>query len=382
MKEILGYVMEAAVWKRARAWRPGRRSVACGVAALLLAGVGVLRATSVGSAHAESFAGGCAVLASVDGESRCVDTNPQNTNRQAYRVLGFPSNEGIDAVYTWVDPLEKVWKHQKHALVGVTASGRGSDLSDERRFNNGKYPDAELCASLDLLRLNMPWIRHVWILTARPQQPTCAHPGMRVVHHDDVGLPATFNSGSIETSVHLIPGLSARFVYLNDDFYVLRPMPASAFFAPDGRPIVWTEPFKLDHIFRTCVHRCEATNKLVKPLLRGKSMLHLLHGPRALTVAILNATVSLPSLAKAVRETKVLHLTRRDDDFLVMNAAQNLAVAKGMALLSTAVPTLRMIDGVQTAPFRRHVDLACINGAVLDTADDVARLRASLRLKP
>ena len=367
--------MEAAVWKRARAWRPGSRSVVCVLAALLLlAGAGALRATSVGRAHAESFASGCAVVASVDGGVGCV-------HKDATRNYG--SNEDIDAVFTWVDPLEKVWRHQKHALVsGFANMPDHSDLSDERRFNNGNYPEAELCASLDLLQINMPWIRHVWILTARPQQPACTHPQMRIVHHDEVGLPATFNSNSIETSVHKIPGLSARFVYLNDDVYVLRPMPASAFFAPDGRPIVWTEPFKLDHLFRTCVHSCEATNKLVKPLLRGKSMLHLLHGPRALTVAMLNATASLPSLARAVRETKMLHLTRRYDDFLVMHAAQSLAVAEGAALLSTAVPTLRMIDGLQTAPFRRNVDIACINGAVLNTADDVARLRASLRLKP
>ena len=63
-----------------------------------------------------------------------------------------------------------------------------------------------------------------------------------------------------------------------------------------------------------------------------------------------------------------------------MDVAQNLAVVVGTALLSTAVPTFRMIDGVSTAPFDRSVDLACINGAVFDTAEDVARFRASLRL--
>ena len=220
--------MEAAVWKRARAWRPGSRSVVCVLAALLLlAGAGALRATSVGRAHAESFASGCAVVASVDGGVGCV-------HKDATRNYG--SNEDIDAVFTWVDPLEKVWRHQKHALVsGFANMPDHSDLSDERRFNNGNYPEAELCASLDLLQINMPWIRHVWILTARPQQPACTHPQMRIVHHDEVGLPATFNSNSIETSVHKIPGLSARFVYLNDDVYVLRPMPASAFFSADGR---------------------------------------------------------------------------------------------------------------------------------------------------
>ena len=348
--------------------------------AVLLISAAVLLFTSFGRAVVESVTSSCKLVISIDGEAQCLRLhNSRHTDHHIHNH----SHHVVDAIYTWVNPTDPDWRRKQRDALGTTFGNSGADdLSDARRFNNGKWPDAELCASLDLLLVNMPWIRYVWILTARPQRPACAHPRMRIVHHDEVGLPATFNSGSIETSVHLIPGLSARFVYLNDDFYVLRPMPASAFFAVDGRPIVWTEPFKLDHIFRTCVHTCAATNKLVRPLLRGKSMLHLLHAPRALTVAMLNATVSLPSLARAVRETKYLHLTRRDDDFLVMNAAQNLAVAGGAALLSTAVPTFRMVDGAPPAPFHRNVDIACVNGAVLGTAADIARLRASLRLKP
>ncbi len=391
--------IKAAVWRGVCRSVRSRSRVTCTTVRVLLLlllllllltviYVGVLRLTNLGSVAVEWAAGACVVVVSVDGESRCMDMQTDakqrdhsyDRNEDVHGV--YSRNEDIDAVYTWVDPLEKVWRHQKHALVhGFAYIPDGSDLSDARRFNNGKYPEAELCASLDLLLVNMPWIRHVWVLTARPQQPTCAHPQMRIVHHDEVGLPATFNSVSIETSVHKIPGLSARFVYLNDDVYVLRPIPVSAFFAADGRPIVWTEPFGVSHLFRTCARSCEATNRLVKPLLRGKSMLHLLHGPRALTVDILNTTVSLPSLARAVHQTTFLHLTRRYDDFLIINAALSLAVAAGAAVLSTAVPTLRMVDGIQTTPFHRHVDLACVNGAILDTASDVARLRASLRLK-
>jgi len=288
---------------------------------------------------------------------------------------------------TWVDPTDLEWRKKRHAAVGGTfgeygasePSSREGYFSDARRFNNGAYPDGELCASLQLLQRNMPWIRHVWILTMRPQRPTCVHPRMRVVHHDEVGLPDTFNSRSIETSVHRILGLSERFVYLNDDFYVVKPIPASAFFAADGRPFVFTEKLHFGQLFWRCEHSCEVTNQLVLPLLHGKRMLTRVHAPAALTVSMLNATVSLPSLKAAVNQAKHSSM-RSDTNVIVFLAAQNLAVVSGTALLQTDTPRYEMVDGVPRAPFRHNVVFACINGADFDTREDVARLRAALRL--
>ena len=110
-------------------------------------------------------------------------------------------------------------------------------------------------------------------------------------------------------------------------------------------------------------------------------MLSLLHGPKGLTVSMLNSTVSLPSL-KGKAEESTRRITRSHDDFMAIVAAQNLAVISGTALLSSAVPKFQMIDEVRTVPFHRSVDIACINGNVLNTEEDVARFRASLRLTP
>ena len=87
-------------------------------------------------------------------------------------------------------------------------------------------------------------------------------------------------------------------------------------------------------------------------------MLSLLHAPRALTVAILNETFSLPSLQSEVRETKYRHLTRSDDDLRVMDVAQNLAVVVGTALLSTAVPTTTAVPVTTPvlAPLHHHLN--------------------------
>ena len=358
-----------------------RRAVACALSGVVLASIMVaLAATSLGQALAKSVTSTCTLTISVEGVAQCRRSHP----RRHHTDLGFP----IDAVYTWVDPTDLDWRERRHAAIGGTfgefganePSDRAGYLSDARRFNNGEYPDAELCVSLELLQTRMPWIRHVWVLTMRPQRPTCTHPRMRVVHHDEVGLPDTFNAHSIETSVHKIPGLSEQFVYLNDDFYVLRPIPASTFFAADGRPFVWTEDLHFGQLFWRCEHACAVTNELVLPLLHGKRMLTRLHAPAALTISMLNATVSHPSLKAAVHET-MLHLMRSDSDFIVFLAAQNLAVVWGTALLQTHNPRYVMVNGVPSAPFRRdHVVFACINNGDFDDREDVARLRAAFRL--
>ena len=68
---------------------------------------------------------------------------------------------------------------------------------------------------------------------------------MRVVDHREI-LPAealpTFNSHAIETALHKVPGLAEHFVYLNDDFFLGRPLGPEAFFNPAGLAAVWFSP--------------------------------------------------------------------------------------------------------------------------------------------
>ena len=350
----------------------------CWMAVLFISAAALLF-TSFGRAVVESVTSSCKLVISIEGEAQCLRLH--NSRRTDHHVHNH-SHHVVDAIYTWVNPTDPDWQRKRRDAVGTTFGNFGADdLSDARRFNNGVYPEAELCASLQLLRTNMPWIRTVWILTMRPQRPKCIHSGMRVVHHDELGLPLTFNTLSINTRLQHIPGLSERWIYMNDDFYVLKPMPVSAFFAADGRPIVWTEPLDIGHMFRTCVHSCDATNRLILPLMHGKRMLSVLHGPKGVTISMLNSTASIRSLKCKVEES-TRSIMRSDDDFMTVVAAQNLAVVSGTALLSTSIPTFEMVDTVPRVPFRRSVDIACINGNVLNTKEDVARFRASLRLKP
>lgn len=143
------------------------------------------------------------------------------------------SDAGIDAVYTWVDGSRPDYR----ALLARHA-GRPVDLNPER-FRD---PYDLLRHSLRSLERHAPWVRNVYLFTCRPQVPAWLnrdHPRLRVVHHDEVGAPAgvlpTFNSNVIESLLHLLPGISDRFLYLNDDYFLGADVAPGDFFLPDGR---------------------------------------------------------------------------------------------------------------------------------------------------
>lgn len=120
----------------------------------------------------------------------------------------------VDLVYTWVDGSDSDYRALYHHHARTPA-----DLNPER------YRDVYdlLKYSLRSVARHAPWIRHVYVVTMRPQCPAwldTTRPGITLVHHDQIIDPAwlpTFNYNAIESHLHRIPGLSDRFLYMNDD---------------------------------------------------------------------------------------------------------------------------------------------------------------------
>ncbi|XP_065162088.1 N-acetylglucosamine-1-phosphotransferase subunits alpha/beta-like isoform X2 [Atheta coriaria] len=92
----------------------------------------------------------------------------------------------------------------------------------------------------------MPWIRHVYIVT-NGQVPSwlnleAGH--VTIITHEQIfanrsHLP-TFSSPAIETNLHRIPGISKRFLYMNDDLLIGAPVEFSTFYTPtDGQLFYW-----------------------------------------------------------------------------------------------------------------------------------------------
>ena len=157
------------------------------------------------------------------------------------------SAEAIDAVITWVDDSAPGYLDQlkSHATVAP-------DTDPSRTRDNLEL----LQFGLRALERNAPWIRHLYLLTCRPQKPgwlVAAHPRLTVIHHDEI-MPAsilpTFNSFAIVSHMHLIPGLSENFLYLEDDMLLLRAVTPADFMDAAGKPLVF-ERGKLTPVYET-----------------------------------------------------------------------------------------------------------------------------------
>jgi len=166
----------------------------------------------------------------VDGSAR--PALPTLTQQHAFDV-DFP----IDVVYTWVDGDDPDWQLRKstaHEAVGLGQLNQFA--SNDSRFLSRD----ELRYSLRSLDMYASWVRRVYLVTD-DQVPTWLdvdNPRIVVISHRELfgsrGKLPTFNSHSIESQLHHIPGLSGHFLYLNDDFFFGRPVEPRLFFHGNG----------------------------------------------------------------------------------------------------------------------------------------------------
>mmetsp|Transcript_34187 Transcript_34187/g.88262 ORF Transcript_34187/g.88262 Transcript_34187/m.88262 type:complete len:1149 (-) Transcript_34187:393-3839(-) len=165
----------------------------------------------------------------------------------------------IDVVYTWVngsDPrlIADIAKYKLEvygsddsegvAALNVTANatmeGNNTDTSSQQDGANRWRDNSELKYSLRSIQQFAPWLRHVYIVTNGqiPNWLDLSHPRISIVTHEDIFLNRshlpTFSSPAIETNLHRIPGLSKRFLYLNDDVMFGREVYPEDFYSPAG----------------------------------------------------------------------------------------------------------------------------------------------------
>jgi hypothetical protein len=138
--------------------------------------------------------------------------------------------EPIDAVYLWVDGDWPGFRELRDSYATKPAD------RDPARFRD----------NLDILKYGLrslshvPWIRNVYLVTARPQRPRwlADHPRLKLVHHDafiDNDLLPTFNTSAINCHLDSLPGLSRRFLYFEDDMLVAAPVTLAHFLDMQGR---------------------------------------------------------------------------------------------------------------------------------------------------
>ena len=164
--------------------------------------------------------------------------------RRAEDILGAPllAQRGarpVDAVFTWVDHEDTDWQAMYRAhrpeAAATAAPPRGDGTSVTRFHNND-----ELRYALRSIWRNLPWINRIHVLSncRPPAWLDLGHDRISWVRHEEV-IPArflpSFNSHVIESFLHHLPDLTETFIYLNDDFLVMRPTEPDAFFSLSGQ---------------------------------------------------------------------------------------------------------------------------------------------------
>lgn len=129
----------------------------------------------------------------------------------------------IDAVYTWVDGDDPVWRER---MLRARAEAEGVDFHPEAQAANRFQSRDELKYSLRSLEMYAPWIRHVYLVTDGqvPSWLDTTNERLTVVDHRDIYADPTvlpvFNSSAIITQLHHIEGLAEHYLYFNDDMFL------------------------------------------------------------------------------------------------------------------------------------------------------------------
>ena len=164
----------------------------------------------------------------------------------------------IDFVVLWVDGNDPAWRQEK-------AKYQGKTLDDSN--SNNRFRDWGLMPYwFRAVEKFAPWVRKVHFVTCGhvPAFLNLDAPKLHHVRHEDY-MPAealpTFSSHALEMNLHRIPGLAEHFVYFNDDTFLLRPVPETAFFR-DGLPCTYGGEVPLELVGRAEIWQQAMVNNI------------------------------------------------------------------------------------------------------------------------
>jgi hypothetical protein len=156
----------------------------------------------------------------------------------------------VDAVITWVDGNDE--KHQKQMLKYLDDKSSLNDKAIRTRVDQVNEIEFAVKSILKYAK----FVRNIFIVTdnqtpdflndkekAKKEYPTVFIIDHTEIFRDHQRYLPTFSSFSIESLLYKIPNLADNFLYLNDDFFLIRETNISDFFI-EGKPIIrgfWTK---------------------------------------------------------------------------------------------------------------------------------------------
>lgn len=134
-------------------------------------------------------------------------------------------NNKIDIVVPWVDGTDREWQDER---LKIDKSVISNDYRDWEIF---KY-------WFRAVEKNAPWANKVYLVTwgHLPTFLNIDHPNLKIINHKDYIPPKylpTFSANTIELNLHRIENLSEKFIYFNDDTFLLNPAEPQDFFKGD-----------------------------------------------------------------------------------------------------------------------------------------------------
>ena len=143
------------------------------------------------------------------------------------------AHDRIDIVIPWVDPSDPEWQAQKRKYESDV-----TDVDDDREIRYRDWDNLQYV--FRSIEKYAPWVNKVHFITYGhlPKWMNIEAPKLNVVRHEDF-IPAEylplFSSHVIELNMHRIEGLSERFIYINDDIFLLNETRPEDFFV-NGMP--------------------------------------------------------------------------------------------------------------------------------------------------
>lgn len=141
----------------------------------------------------------------------------------------------IDFVITWVDANDPMWQADKERFWNTNKNNK-AEKPDNREI---RYRDME-CLKYWFRGVEKfaPWVNKIYFITYGhiPEWLNTKNEKLVIVNHKDYieekYLP-TFNSDPIELKMHKIKGLEEKFVYFNDDMFLINKVETKDFFKND-----------------------------------------------------------------------------------------------------------------------------------------------------
>lgn len=164
----------------------------------------------------------------------------------------------VDFVLPWVDGNDPAWLEQFNQYASVSSG-------DKKKYRFRDWDNLQYI--FRGFEFFTDWVRKIHFVTWGHLPPWLKidHPKLNIVRHQDF-LPEEilpiFSSHPIEINLHRIPGLSEKFVYFNDDTFLLKQLKKERFFKKDlPRDLLSFSIISISPIAHIKINNIQAVNR-------------------------------------------------------------------------------------------------------------------------